>query len=125
MKKLIIVFSMVLLLAGCTTIFEQYTKPQVRPKKHHFYYGGIYLGFPYFYFSSYFYHGLYGYYGGYYQGYPTYLRKGGSVITKKQLKKTSSRVTVRSVQREARKTTVTKSTLSASTKKSKSAVKKK
>jgi len=128
-KRLIIVFSMVLLFVGCTTISEQYTKPRVRSEKHYFYGGGTYLGFPYFYFNSYFYHGLYDYYyGGYYQGYPVYygLRKEGSVITKKQLKKrTSSRVTGKSVRGKAKTTTITKSVSSTSTKKSKSAVKKK
>ena len=73
------------------------------------YWGGFSLGFPYFFWSPYSYYGFYdyyygyygGYYGGYYRGYPTYYRSrsGGSVITKKQLKKrTSSRVTTGNVQ---------------------------
>ncbi len=127
MKNLVLIFSVIFLVTSCTTIEEQYTGEgiRVKPEKHQEYYddspyyshytpsyyspvywGGFSFGFPYFFWSPYsyysYYYGYYGgYYGGYYRGYPTYYRSrsGGSVITKKQLKKrTSSRVTTGNVQ---------------------------
>ncbi len=126
MKNLALIFSVIFLVTSCTTIEEQYTGEgiRVKPEKHKEYYddspyyshyrpsyyssvywGGFSFGSPYFFWSPYSYYGLYdyyyGYYGGYYGRYPTYYRSrsGGSVITKKQLKKrTSSRVTTGNVQ---------------------------
>lgn len=126
MKNLVLIFSVIFLVTSCTTIEEQYTGEGIRikPEKHKEYYddspyyssympsyyspvywGGFSLGFPYFFWSPYSYYGIYdyyyGYYGGYNRGYPLYRgsRYGGSVITKKQLKKrTSSRVTTGNVQ---------------------------
>jgi len=126
MKNLVLIFSVIFLVSSCTTIEEQYTGEGiiVKPEKHKGYYddtpyyssytrsyynpvywGGFSLGFPYFFWSPYSYYGIYdyyyGYYGGYYRGYPLYSRStyGGSVITKKQLKKrASSRVTTGNVQ---------------------------
>lgn len=87
------------------------------------YWGGFSFGFPYFFWSPYSYYGLYdyyygyygGYYGGYYRGYPSYYRSrsGGSVITKKQLKKkTTSRVTSKGVQGSVGTITSTGKTIS-------------
>ena len=135
MKNLVLIFSVVFLITSCTVIDGQYTGEgiRVKPEKHKEYYddspyyssyipsyyspvywGGFSLGFPYFFWSPYSYYGFYdyyyGYYGGYYRGYPTYYRSrsGGSVITKKQLKKrTSSRVTTGNVQGSVGKITST------------------
>lgn len=126
MKNLVLIFSLIFLVASCTTIDEQYTGEgiRVKPEKHKEYYddspyysryipsyyspffwGGFSLGFPYFFWSPYSYYGFYdyyyGYYGGYYRDYPIYYRSkyGRSVITKKQLKRrTSSRDSTRNVQ---------------------------
>ena len=127
MKNLVLIFSVIFLVSGCTTIEEQYTREGIRVKpeiqQEYYddspyytrysptiyspaYWGGFYMGFPYFFWSPYSYYGFYdyyyGYYGGYYGGYPVYYRSrsGRSVITKKQLqKKPSSRVSTRSIQR--------------------------
>jgi hypothetical protein len=103
MKNLVLIFSVIFLVASCTTIEEQYTGEgiRVKPEKHKEYYddspyyssylpsyyspvywGGFSFGFPYFFWSPYsyygfsnYYYGYYGgYYGGYYRGYPTYYR---------------------------------------------------
>ena len=107
--------------------YSHYTPSSYSPV----YWGGFSFGFPYFFWSPYSYYGLYdyyygyygGYYGGYYRGYPTYYRSrsGGSVITKKQLKKrTSSRVTTGNVQVNVGTITSTGSTRSTVTRSSSS-----
>ena len=126
MKNLLLIFSVIFLITSCTVIDEQYTGEgiRVKPEKHKEYYddspyyssyipsyysrvywGGLSLGFPYFFWSPYSYYGFpnyyYGYYGGYSQGYPLYRESkyARSVITKKQLRKrTRSRVTTGNTQ---------------------------
>ena len=124
MRYLVLIFSVIFIVSGCTTIEEQYTREGIRvkpeepeeyyddsPSYYHYrshyynpvYWGGFYMGFPFGYWSPYSYYGFYdyyyGYYGGYYWGYPSYYvsRTGRSIITKRQLKKrTSSSATSRS-----------------------------
>lgn len=124
MKKLLITFSMVFLLAGCTNIATQYIEPKVKPtpvryvEYYNYYYpryipSPLYGGF-YFYmhpaYYDYFYHQNYLYRWGYRQS----KKASTSVISKKQLTArggTTSKIVVKArVVKKPTQTTATRST---------------